>query len=132
MLMADQKNTISRLVRHPVAQGTAISLTVCLAGILLLSLIFCATTLSETYIQPSISVLYLAAAFCGGFTAAGKAGRRGVRYGAETGFCFYLVIAIVILMVAPTAFIRLAFLIKGAYSLIAAAAGGIFGIAFAE
>jgi putative membrane protein (TIGR04086 family) len=130
--MAAQKNALARLTGHPVFQGTAVALAVCLAGTLLLSLIFYATSLSETYIQPLVSVLYLAGAFFGGFAGARKAGRKGIQFGVKTGFCYYLVVTAIILILAPMAFTRLAFIIKGLYSLIAAAAGGIFGIAFSE
>jgi putative membrane protein (TIGR04086 family) len=132
MLMVVQKNTLARLARHPVSQGTVVALAVCLAGTLLLSLIFYATSLSETYLQPSVSVLYLAGAFFGGFAGARKAGRKGIQFGVETGLCYYLVVTVIILILAPAAFTRLAFILKGLYSLIAAAAGGIFGIAFSE
>ncbi len=130
--MADQKNTLARLTMHPVSQGTIVALVVCLAGALLLSLAFYATSLSEAYLQPSGSALYLAGAFFGGFAGAKNAGRKGIQYGLEIGLCYYLVIAAIILIFAPAAFTRLAFVLKGLYSLIAAAAGGIFGIAFAE
>jgi len=132
MLMAVEKNTLAKLARHPVSQGTVVALAVCLAGTLLISLIFFATSLSEAYLQPSGSALYLAGAFFGGFAGTKNAGRKGIQYGVETGFCYYLVVAIIILILAPAAFTRLAFVLKGLYSLIAAAAGGIFGIAFAE
>ena len=130
--MVVQKNAISRLTSHPVTQGTVVALAVCLAGSLLLSLIFYVTSLSEAYLQPSVSVLYLAGAFFGGFAGARKAGRKGIQFGVETGFCYYLVITVIILILAPAAFTRLSFILKGLYSLIAAAAGGIFGIAFSE
>ena len=130
--MVVQKNAIARLTSHPVTQGTVVALAVCLVGSLLLSLIFYATSLSETYLQPSVSVLYLAGAFFGGFAGARKAGRKGIQFGVETGFCYYLVVTAIILILAPAAFTRLSFILKGLYSLIAAAAGGIFGIAFSE
>jgi putative membrane protein (TIGR04086 family) len=130
--MVVQKNALARLTGHPVSQGTAVALAICLAGSLLLSLIFYATSLSESYLQPSVSFLYLAGAFFGGFAGARKAGRKGIQFGVETGFCYYLMVAVIILILAPAAFTRLAFILKGLYSLIAAAAGGIFGIAFSE
>jgi len=130
--MVVEKNVLARLASHPVSQGTVAALTVCLAGNLLLSLIFFATSLSEVYLQPAVSVLYLAGAFFGGFASARKAGRKGIQYGVETGFCYYLAVAVIILILAPAAFTRLSFALKGLYSLIAAAAGGIFGIAFVE
>lgn len=130
--MAVQKNTLVRLAMHPVFFGTVVALITCLAGALLISLIFYATPLSETYIQPAGSALYLAGACVGGFVGAKKAGRKGIQYGSEIGFCYYLVVVVIILAFAPTAFNKLDFALRGLYSLIAATVGGIFGIAFTE
>jgi putative membrane protein (TIGR04086 family) len=132
MLVTNEKNILIRLAIHPIMLGTFVALAICLAGTLLLSLIFYATSLSETYLQVSSSIVYLAGAFFGGFAAAKKAGRKGVQYGVETGFCYYLAVAVIILIFAPTAFTWSTFGLKGLYSLIVSAVGGIFGIAFAE
>jgi putative membrane protein (TIGR04086 family) len=117
---------------HPILLGAFVALAICLTGTLLLSLIFYSTSISETYLQVSGNVVYLAGAFFGGFAGAKKAGRKGVQYGVETGFCYYVAVAVIILIFAPTAFTWSAFGLKGLYSLIVSAVGGIFGIAFAE
>lgn len=127
--MAGDKNTI-KLAAHPVVQGTVTALVVSLAGILLLSLVFYATALSETYLQPSGNILYLAGAFIGGFVSAKKAGRKGMQIGLATGFFYFLAIAAVVAIFAPSSFSWLALIPKGVFSLIVAAVGGIFGIAF--
>lgn len=130
--MAGEKNTLITLASHPVVQGTVIALVVSLTGILLLSLVFYATTLSETYLQPSGNILYLAGAFLGGFVSAKKAGRKGMQLGLAAGFFYFLVIVAVIPIFAPSAFSWPALIPKGIFSLIVAAVGGIFGIAFAD
>jgi putative membrane protein (TIGR04086 family) len=121
-----------RFAAHPVAMGIFTAAIIGLAGALLLSLVFYATSLSEAYLHPAANVLYLAGAFAGSFVGARKARRRGVLLGIGIGTCYFAFFLVLVLLAAPGAISVINFFLKALYTLITAAVGGACGIAFAE
>lgn len=130
--MSEEKSFISSLGKNPVVYGTLGSIIIGLIGTLLLSIVFYYTSLSESYLKPAGTFLYLFCAFSGGFLASKKAGNRGIMYGGIVGLSYFLVVSLILLIASPTSFSALTVLLKGFYTLIVAAAGGVIGIAFTE
>lgn len=130
--MPEGKNPLLELMGNPFIYGILGALTIGLVGSLLLSIVFYFTSLSETYLQPAGTTLYLIGAFTGGFTAAKRAGNRGIMYGAEVGLVYFLIFLMLMLALAPASLSALTVVLKGIYTLVVAAAGGIIGIAFVE
>jgi len=130
--MSEERNLLSRLFENPVILGILGAIVIGLIGTILLSVIFYFTSLSESYLQLAGTTLYLIGAFAGGFMAAKKAGNRGIMYGAEVGLIYFLIFLFIMLISSPASLSALTVVLRGIYTLIVAAAGGIVGIAFVE
>lgn len=130
--MSREKRLISSLGKNPVVYGTLGAIVIGLIGTLLLSIVFYYTSLSESYLKPAGTFLYLICAFLGGFLASKKAGNRGIMYGGIVGLSYFLIVSLILLITSPASFSVFTIFLKGFYTLIVAAAGGVIGIAFTE
>lgn len=127
--MPEKKNLIPKYSVNPVFLGLLFAIGFGLASTLLLTLIFYFTPLSENYLQPAGTTLYLIGAFLGGFLAAKKAGGKGLLNGTLVGVFYFLFFTLLMLLAARTPFSLLNLSLKALYTLIVSAAGGIIGIA---
>lgn len=130
--MPEERKASLIISRNPILYGTLGALVIGLAGTLILSAVFYYTSLSESYLDPAGTFLYLICAFIGGFLASKKAGNRGIMYGCSTGLSYFLTVLIIYLLISPQPLSISSILLKGIYTLIVGAAGGVLGIAFAE
>jgi putative membrane protein (TIGR04086 family) len=97
------------------------------AGTLLLSLLLASTALQETQLTPWVYGIHAFAAFCGGFVAAKRTGRKGWYYGAVTGVLYTLAVLVASFLAVDTAWsLRVAAMagLTGA----AGAVGGMLGV----
>lgn len=118
-----------KMVQPPTLGPVFRGLVVAYLLIFLLSLfcgaIFFLTPCGESWLDPLGVIIIAAALFCGGYSAGHRAGNRGLFH----GFSVALVFIILLLIVSVTHGISWsAFLIKSAYSILAAALGGISGV----
>ncbi len=130
--MSEERNLLSSLVDNPVVFGILGAIVIGLIGTILLSIIFYFTSFSEPYLQPAGTTLYLIGAFAGGFMASKKAGNRGIMYGAAVGLIYFLIFLFIMLISSPASLSVLTIFLRGIYTLIVSAAGGVVGIAFVE
>lgn len=130
--MSETQNLLTKLIGNPVFLGTCGAIIIGLIGTMLLSIVFYLTPLSEAYLQPSGTTLYLAGAFSGGLIAARKAGGKAILYGSEVGIIYFFFFTVVTLLIAPGSFAMLALILKGVYTLMVSVAGGVIGIAFTD
>lgn len=131
-MSGDKSSFLTNVFHNPLFFGLFSSILIGVTGVVLLSLVFYYTPLSEAYLHTAGTLLYLTGAFVGGFLTARKAGRKGLLYGAEAGFLYFLFFIIIGLCLDAAALSFLAAFLKGVYTLLAASAGGIVGIAFSE
>jgi len=129
--MNNEKTHVSFFGEKPLLFGLAVSIIFTVAGIAILSLGIYFSSISEMYLKPAGSFIYLTGAFLGGFLAAKKAGGKGLVYGVEVGICYYLFFIIVSLFLSTASLSIIALALKGIYTIIISAAGGICGLAFA-
>jgi len=128
--MDNDKNPIFRLTENPVAYGTGAALIFGILCILLLSIFFYFTTISELYLKPIGTFCYLVGSFWGGFLAAKKAGGKGLVYGAEVGLCYFIFFILISLLILPESLSATAVITKGFFTILVSSAGGICGLAF--
>lgn len=128
--MDNDKGPMFRLGDNPVIFGTAAAIVFVILCIVLLSLFFYFTSISELYLKPIGTFCYLVGAFLGGFLAAKKAGGKGLVYGAEVGVCYYVFMILFSLLVTPGSLSATTLLLKGLFTLVISTAGGICGLAF--
>ncbi|NPV28376.1 MAG: TIGR04086 family membrane protein [Firmicutes bacterium] len=130
--MPEEKNLLSKYSVNPVFLGFLVAVGFGLTGTLLLTLIFYFSPLSENYLQPAGTTLYLTGAFLGGFLAAKKAGGKGLLNGTLVGVFYFLFFTLLVLLAARTPFSLLNLSLKALYTLTVSAAGGIIGIALTD
>jgi len=97
------------------------------AGTLLISLLLAGSALEETKLVPWTFGVHAFAAFCGGFVAARRAGRKGWYFGTLTGVLYLLGVLIVSFLAVDADWsprVALAALATGA----AGALGGMLGV----
>lgn len=128
----ERKASLTIISRNPILYGTLVALVLGLVGILVLSAVFYYTTLSNSYLDSVGTFLYLTCAFIGGFLASRKAGNRGIMYGSSTGLCYFLIVLTINSLISPQSIPISSVLLKGIYTILVGAAGGVIGIAFAE
>jgi putative membrane protein (TIGR04086 family) len=94
------------------------------AGTLLLSILLTGSALEETELAPWTFGVHTCAAFCGGFVAARRAGRKGWYFGAFTGALYMLCVLIISFLAVDAAWsLRVA-----AMALVTGAAGAVGGM----
>ncbi|HHY41073.1 MAG TPA: TIGR04086 family membrane protein [Syntrophaceticus sp.] len=128
--MDSNKNPIIRLTENPVVYGTGAALIFGILCIILLSLFFYLTTISELYLKPIGTFCYLIGGFWGGFLASKRAGGKGLVYGAEVGLCYYIIFILMLLLISPNSLTASAVIIKGFFTILVSAAGGVCGLAY--
>ncbi|HHW29034.1 MAG TPA: TIGR04086 family membrane protein [Syntrophomonadaceae bacterium] len=128
--MDSDKNPIFRLTENPVAYGTGVALIFGILSIILLSIFFYFTTISELYLKPVGTFCYLVGGFLGGFLASKRAGGKGLIYGTEVGLCYFIFFILISLLISPESLSATAVVIKGFFTILVSAAGGICGLAF--
>jgi putative membrane protein (TIGR04086 family) len=130
--MSDIRNTFAKAGNYPVIFGLLVAIAISLLSIVLLAVFFYLSSVSEGYLQPVGTAIYLLGGFIGGFLAAQKAGGKGILYGLEVGICYFIFFVLVILLLTPGSLTVLSVALKGVYTLLVSAVGGILGIAFAN
>lgn len=130
--MAEEKKTFLGFMASPLFQGILLALVIGLTGTLLSSLVFYLTSLSEGYLQACGTTIYLAGALAGGYLTARKTGSKGLICGCEVGVIYFLLFAILLRLFFQEAWSLPFLLLKGLYTVVVAAAGGIIGVALAE
>ncbi|MDH7576369.1 MAG: TIGR04086 family membrane protein [Bacillota bacterium] len=130
--MSEEKNIISKYAGNPVCFGILVAVGFGLISTIFLTLIFYFTALSETYLQPAGTTLYLIGAFGGGLLAAKRAGGKGLLCGATVGIFYFLFFTLLVLLIAPASFSLVNLALKAVYTLIVSATGGIIGIALTD
>ncbi|MGB9792789.1 MAG: TIGR04086 family membrane protein [Thermacetogeniaceae bacterium] len=130
--MPEDKRTSFNFSKNPILYGTLGALMTGLVGTLILSIVFYYTSLSESYLDPAGTFLYLTCAFLGGFLASRRAGNRGIMYGCTTGLSYFLIVSLIFLLISPQSLSISSVLLKGIYTLIVGAAGGVIGITFTD
>jgi len=128
--MDNDKNPIFRLTENPVAYGTGAALVFGILCIILLSIIFYFTNISELYLKPIGTFCFLVGGFLGGFLAAKRAGGKGLVYGVEVGLCYFIFFILISLLILPESLSATAVVTKGFFTILVSAAGGICGLAF--
>jgi putative membrane protein (TIGR04086 family) len=128
--MDSNKNPIFRLTENPVVYGTGGALIFGILCIILLSIFFYFTTISELYLKPIGTFCYLVGGFWGGFLASKMAGGKGLVYGAGVGLCYYIFFILIFLLISPDSLTASAVVIKGFFTILVSAAGGICGLAY--
>ncbi|MFY9272360.1 MAG: TIGR04086 family membrane protein [Thermacetogeniaceae bacterium] len=128
--MDSDKNPFFRLAENPVIYGTGAALILGIFCVILLSIIFHFTSISELYLKPIGTFCFLVGGFFGGFLASKMAGGKGLVYGAEVGLCYYLIFILIFLLISPGSISASAAVIKGFFTILVSAAGGICGLAY--
>lgn len=114
---------------RPVRRGLLSSLFTVLFLILISALIFHFTSLSECYL-PLISLFILGiSTFVGGLVGAREAGISGLFHGIIIGTIFFILVAILALIIAPTALAIIQIIKKLLVCVICGALGGLIGVA---
>lgn len=96
-------------------------------GTLLLSLLLAGTALQESELTPWVYGIHAFAAFCGGFVAARRTGRRGWYYGAVTGVLYTLAVLVASFLALDAAWSLRVAVMAGATGA-AGAVGGMLGV----
>jgi len=97
------------------------------AGTLLLSILLTGSALEETELTPWTFGVHAFAAFCGGFVAARRAGRKGWYFGAVTGVLYMLCVLIISFLAVDAAW-SLRVLAMALLTGAAGAVGGMLGV----
>jgi putative membrane protein (TIGR04086 family) len=113
-------------------KGFIYAVTVSVILVLLISLIFYLTPLSEKFLEIISLLIIFTSVFIGGFIASKKAGTRGLVQGIGVGLIFLFFNLILSLLFGTDEFISNVLLAKTAASLIGGSLGGIIGISFAD
>jgi putative membrane protein (TIGR04086 family) len=132
MMLEGGIGMLEKVAGHPALYGLLVAAAIGIVGGILLAGIFYLTPLSEIYLQPAGTTVYLLGAFIGGLLAARKAGNRGVLLGIEVGGLYFLLFLILLLILSPRSLSAFSLFLKGVYTLVIAAAGGVIGIAFTD
>lgn len=128
--MNKEKSPTFRLSENPVFFGLTAAILFAIISIAVLAVCFYFSTLSELYLKPAGTFFYLAGGFLGGFFASKKAGGKGLLYGIEVGVCYYVFFVIISLFLSPGSLNVISLALKGIYTILVSAAGGICGLAF--
>ncbi len=128
--MGNKNSVLVHISKNPGVFGLLSAILFSIFAVIILAMLFQFTSVSEVYLKPIGTFLYLVGAFLGGFLAAKKAGHKGLIYGISVGFCYYLFFVIISLFLSIGSLTFTALVFKGLYSLLVSAAGGICGLAF--
>ncbi|MDD2497919.1 MAG: TIGR04086 family membrane protein [Desulfitobacteriaceae bacterium] len=125
MGLRDKLTIMQEVSMGSVIRGLVISYVLIIILSLILSLIFYLSPLSELWMKPFGVVTAALALFCGGYGAGRSAGTKGLYHGLFVGILFILLMAVTSL---ASGISWSSFIVKSAYSLLAAAIGGISGV----
>lgn len=113
---------------RPIRRGLLSTLCTAFLLILISALIFHFTPISEAFLPITSLIILSVSAFVGGCVGAREAGIRGLLHGIIIGTVFFLLIAILALIIAPETLAIIHIIKKLLACVVAGALGGILGI----
>ncbi|MGI6066140.1 MAG: TIGR04086 family membrane protein [Bacillota bacterium] len=125
MGLRDRLTLFQEISFGSVMRGLIIAYVFMIILSLVLSLIFYLSPLSELWMKPFGVVAVTLALFCGGYGAGRSAETKGLYHGLLVGLLFLVLMAVTS---AGAGVSWSSFMLKSAYSLLAAVIGGISGV----
>ena len=110
-------------------RGAAMAVAISFAGSLILGTVYHFSDIMESTLPLGISIILLMAVFGGGFSAAKRAGNRGLFHGLGVGVVIFILIWILMALFLPAGVTFIPLVQKLLICLLGGALGGVIGIA---